>query len=187
MSRIPVLTAATAPAESQTFLEKSLANNGFLPNLIGVLAHAPAALETYMTVGAINGATSLTLQEREVVQLTAAERHGCDFCLAGHGALMLKKGGASRDAVQALQTGGASGDAKLDAVADFTRAVIATRGAVDDADYQAFLAHGYGARQALEIVLGVSLATLCNFANNLGETAVNPQLQAYLPHRAAAA
>lgn len=183
MSRIEVLDAASAPAESRAFVEKSLANNGFLPNLIGVLAHAPAALETYMTVGAINAATSLSLPEREVVQLAAAERHGCDFCLAGHGALMLKKGGAERAAVQALQTGGSSGDAKLDAVADFTRAVIATRGAVSDADYAAFTAHGYGPRQALEVVLGVSLATLCNFANNLGETQVNPQLQPYLPAR----
>jgi uncharacterized peroxidase-related enzyme len=181
MSRIPVLTPDSAPAESQAFVTKSLSNNGFLPNLIGVLAHAPAALETYMSVGTLNASTSLTLEEREVVQLAAAQRHGCDFCLAGHGAIMLKKAGRERAEVQALQTGQAIGDARLDAVADFTRAVIATRGAVPAADYEAFLAHGYGPRQALEIILGVSLATLCNFANNLAGTEVNPQLQPYLP------
>ncbi|WP_026354911.1 carboxymuconolactone decarboxylase family protein [Massilia niastensis] len=184
MSRISVLNLLNVPAESQAFVEKSQASNGFLPNLIGVLAHAPAALETYMKVGAINASTSLTLTEREVVQLAAAQGHGCDFCLAGHGAVMMKKAGAPRSVVQALQTGAESGDARLDAVAAFTRSVIATRGAVSDADYQAFLAHGYGPRQALEIVLGVSLATLCNFANNLGETEVNAELRPYLPHRA---
>jgi hypothetical protein len=31
------------------------------------------------------------------------------------------------------------------------------------------------------VVLGISLATLCNFANSLAGTPVNPQLQAYLP------
>jgi uncharacterized peroxidase-related enzyme len=181
MSRISVLTPDDAPAASQAFVAQSLANNGFVPNLIGVLAHAPAALETYMTVGAINARSSLDLAEREVVQLVAARQHGCDFCLAGHAAVMLKKAGRDRPTVKAIQAGGASGEARLDAVADFARAVIATRGDVSDADYQAFLGHGYGPQQALEVILGVSLATLCNFANSLAGTDVNRQLQPYLP------
>ena len=39
-------------------------------------------------------------------------------------------------------------------------------------------AENVGASQ-LEVVLGVSLATLCNFANNLGPPALNPQLAQY--------
>lgn len=181
MSRIPVLNTANAPEASQAFVAKALANNGFLPNLIGVLAHAPAALETYMTVGAINGRSSLSLVEREAVQLAAAHQHGCDFCLAGHGAVMLKKAGQTRESVKALQTGERSGDARLDAIADFARAVIASRGAVSDAEYRAFLQNDFTAQQALEVILGISLATLCNFANTLARTEVNPQLRPYLP------
>ena len=93
MSRLPLLDTTTAPEASQPFVQKALANNGFLPNLIGVLAHAPAALETYLTVGGINAKASLGLPEREVVQLTAAKVHGCDFCLAGHTAVGTKKAG----------------------------------------------------------------------------------------------
>ena len=33
----------------------------------------------------------------------------------------------------------------------------------------------------VDAVLGVSLATLCNFANNLALSPVNPELQAFLP------
>ncbi len=83
--------------------------------------------------------------------------------------------------VRALQTGTATGDAKFDAVASFASAVIARRGAVDDAELQAFLNAGYNQQQALEVVLGISLATLCNFANSLAGTPVNPQLTPYLP------
>jgi len=83
--------------------------------------------------------------------------------------------------VRALQHGRPTGDAKLDAVAAFATAVIATRGTVTDADYQAFLAAGYNEQQALEVVLGISLATLCNFSNSLAGTPVNPQLTPYLP------
>ncbi|WP_338760371.1 carboxymuconolactone decarboxylase family protein [Massilia sp. METH4] len=181
MSRLTLHTVDTAPEASRPFVEKALANNGFLPNLIGVLANSPQALEMYMTVSGINAKTSLTLAEREVVQITAARIHGCDFCVAGHTAVALKKAQLPTETVRALQQGQATGDAKLDAVADFAKAVIATRGAVDDAALQAFLAAGYNEQQSLEVVLGVALATLCNFANTLAGSAINPELQPYAP------
>ena len=181
MSRLILHTLDTAPADSRPYVEKAIANNGFLPNLIGVLANAPQALETYLTVSGINARTSLTLIEREVVQITAARIHGCDFCVAGHSAVALKKAGQPAEVVRALQAGADTGDAKLDAVARFAAAVIAHRGAVGDAELQAFIDAGYNQQQALEVVLGISLATLCNFANSLAGTPVNPQLQAYLP------
>jgi uncharacterized peroxidase-related enzyme len=180
-TRLTLHTQESAPADSRAFVDKAIAANGFLPNLIGVLANAPLALETYLTVGAINARASLTLAEREVVQITAARIHGCDFCVAGHSAVALKKAGQSAETVRALQTGAATGDARLDAVAAFAAAVIARRGAVGDDTFNAFIAAGYDQQQALEVVLGISLATLCNFANSLAGTPVNPQLAPYLP------
>ncbi|WP_312511401.1 carboxymuconolactone decarboxylase family protein [Massilia sp.] len=179
MSRLTLHTVDTAPEASRPFVEKALANNGFLPNLIGVLANSPQALQTYMTVSGINAETSLTLPEREVVQITAARIHGCDFCIAGHTAIALKKAQLPVDTVRALQQGQDTGDAKLDAVRVFSEAVIATRGNVAHEAYQAFLGAGYNEQQALEVVLGVSLATLCNFANSLAGSAINPQLQPF--------
>src|SRR4051812_45312111 len=140
MSRLTLQTVETAPEASQPFVAKSLANNGFVPNLIGVLANAPAALETYLTVSEINSRSSLSLAEREVVQLTAASIHGCDFCMAGHAAVAMKKAGQPAEAVRALHAGTATGNERLDAVAGFTKAVIGSRGAVDGSDYQAFIA-----------------------------------------------
>lgn len=179
MTRLTLHDARTAPEASRGFVEQAIAANGFLPNLIGILAGAPTALETYLSVGAINARTSLSLPEREVVQITAARLHGCDFCVAGHSALVLKKGGLGKAAVVALQHGQPTGDGRLDAIAAFAEAVIARRGAVDDATLREFLASGYSEQQALEVVLGVSLATLCNFANTLAGSPVNPQLEPY--------
>lgn len=181
MSRLPLLNLDTAPAASRPFLDRSLAANGFLPNLVAALANAPTALETYFTVGEINGRASLSLAEREVVQIVAASLHGCEFCVAGHSALALKKAGLDARAVVALQQRGLTGEPRLDALIAFTRAVIASRGAVGDGELQQFTEAGYGAAQALEVVLGVSLATLCNFANNLARNEINPQLQSFRP------
>ena len=61
MSRLTLHTVDSAPEASRPLVEKAVANNGFLPNLIGVLANAPTALETYMTVSGINARASLTL------------------------------------------------------------------------------------------------------------------------------
>lgn len=181
MTRLTLYTLDSAPPESRPRVERALAANGFLPNLIGVLAGAPVALETYQAVSEINGRASLPLAEREVVQIVAAREHGCEFCVAGHSALALNKAGLPRTAVVALQRGDATGNERLDALAAFAAAVIAKRGAVADQQLHAFLAAGFSQQQALEVVLGVSLATLCNFANVLAQSPVNTQLEPFRP------
>lgn len=179
MSRLPLRTIEDAPEEAKERLTAAEKNNGYLPNLLRVLANAPVALETYLTVGGINGRASLTLAEREAVQITAAATHGCGFCVAGHTAISYKKAGLDAGIVDALRARTKVADARLDAVARFTEAVIASRGAVSDEALAKFKAAGFNDQQALEVVLGVSLATLCNFANNLGQPPLNPQLEPY--------
>ena len=90
MSQFKIHTIESAPEAAQEALKAVKNANGFIPNLIGVLANAPTALETYRTVGGINGRNSLTATEREVVQITAAVVNGCGFCVAGHTKIALK-------------------------------------------------------------------------------------------------
>ncbi|WP_186194046.1 carboxymuconolactone decarboxylase family protein [Burkholderia gladioli] len=179
MARLPLHTVDTAPEASRPFLEKALAANGYLPNLVASLANAPAALETYLTVAGINGRSGLSLAERETVQITAAAIHGCGFCVAGHTAVALKKAQLPGEVVDAIRDQSTIADTRLDAVADFTRAVIATRGAVADDALADFHTAGFDDANALEVILGVSLATLCNFANNFARNELNSQLEAY--------
>ena len=63
--------------------------------------------------------------------------------------------------------------------AKFTLAVINTKGRVGDEALAEFLEAGYTQQNALDVVLGVSLASLCNYANNLANTPINPELQPY--------
>ena len=179
MPRLLLRAIEDAPEEAKPRLEAAEKNNGFLPNLVRLLANAPIALETYQTVSAINGRASLSLAEREAVQITAAATHGCGFCVAGHTAIADKKARLDAGVISALRDRTEVPDARLDAVARFTEAVIASRGAVSEAELAAFKAAGFDDQAALEVVLGVSLATLCNFANNLGQPDLNPQLAAY--------
>jgi len=179
MSRVTLHTLQSAPQAAKPFLENAQKTSGFIPNLLAVLANAPAALETYVTVSALNGKAELSLAEREVVQLVAATTHGCDFCVAGHTAVALNKAKLPDDVVSALREQGTVPEAKLETLAAFAREVIATRGKVSEQTFNDFKAAGYTEGNALEVILGVSLATLCNFANVFAGTPLNPELAKY--------
>ncbi len=179
MSRIVPHTVASAPAAAQPILERAENASGYLSNLLGTLAHAPNALEAYFTLGDLNARGTLRLAEREVVQLAAATRHGCTFCVAGHTALALNKAKLAPSIVTALREQQPLEDPRLEQLAAFTRAVIAHRGRVPEPEYQAFLAADFTPQQAFEVILGVALATLCNFANSFAETTLNPELSAH--------
>src|SRR5690606_5897513 len=103
MSRLTIQTLDTAHDDAKERLANVKKNNGFIPNLIGVLANAPTALETYQVVGAINGRNSLSAAEREVIQITAAANNGCGFCVAGHTAIARKKLAMPEDIIEALR------------------------------------------------------------------------------------
>lgn len=179
MTRLTVHTPESAAPEAKERLLAAQKANGFLPNLLGVLANAPTALETYQVVGAINSRTSLSPAEREVIQITAASRNGCAFCVAGHTKLSLKALKLDEKLVADLREIKALDDPKLNALARFTLALIDQRGQVSSEQLNEFLDAGYEEQQVLEAVLGVSLATLCNYANNVSQTLINPELQEF--------
>ena len=181
MARLPIHSIETAPEQAKERVQAILNANGFIPNLIGVLANSPEALAFYQEVGKLNSHTSLTPSEREVIQILSAKTNSCGFCLAGHTKLATLKKLLSDNALAAARAANpdAFDDKKLAASADFTLAVMANKGAVSDAQLQAFLDAGYTQQQSIEVVLGVALATLSNYTNNLAQTEINPELQAY--------
>ena len=176
---LPLRTTDDAPDGTKPALIAAEKSNGYLPNLLRILANAPVALETYLKVSVINSHCSLTVAEREAVQITAAAIHGCAYCVAGHSALAEEKAKLDKAVINQLREHTRVSDSKLDGVARFAEAVIASRGNVSDDELARFKNAGFTDHAALEVVLGVSLATLCNFANNLAHAPLNEELKAY--------
>ncbi|AOA59468.1 carboxymuconolactone decarboxylase family protein [Acinetobacter larvae] len=168
--------AATALQQRLTTAQQQ---NGFHSNLLGVLAYSAQALQSYQFLGEINAQSSLNVAQREVVQLVAATHNGCRFCVAGHSALAKHKAKMTAQSIQALRLRQSLADPALNALADFAGLVLQHKGAVATAQIEAFFAAGYSQQQALDVLLGLSLATLCNYANNLARTPLNSQLSAY--------
>ena len=98
--------------------------------------------------------------------------------MALHSTLALKEG-VSSDTVQALRVGGAPAESKLRALSDFSRLLVRDRGRVGEEDLRAFEAAGYSKAQALEVILGVAVSIVPNFAHHLTNCPVD---EAFKPH-----
>jgi alkylhydroperoxidase family enzyme len=61
----------------------------------------------------------------------------------------------------------------------FTLEVLETTGAVDDEQLAAFYRHGYTARNALEVVLGIGAYTMSTLANRMTRSPVDDRLAAF--------
>ncbi|MGD9582164.1 MAG: carboxymuconolactone decarboxylase family protein [Lysobacterales bacterium] len=171
-------TPESAPEAARPILEKARQQLGFVPNLYAGMANAPAVLEAYMALTGFFEKTSLSANEKQVVWLAVSVANGCEFCVAAHSMIAKKMFGVPADTVDALRSASDPANARLAALATFTRAVVSERGWVaGHPALSAFLAAGYTPQQALEVILGVTHKTLSNYANHLLETPINPQFE----------
>lgn len=173
----PIHTATDAPEKSRPLLAAAEKAFGFVPNMLGKMATAPALLEGYMTLSRIFDTSSLSPTERQIVLLATSFENGCDYCMAAHSVIAsMQKVDAG--IVDALRGGSPLADGKLEALRRFAAAVASTRGWPDPLVTKAFFAAGYGQQQALEVILGVGVKTLSNYSNHMTETPVDPAFAA---------
>ncbi len=178
MTMFPVHSTVTAPDEAKPILAKAQKKFGFVPNLIGVLAEAPAAAEAYLAVMEIFEKTSLSDAEKQTVLLSASHVNGCEYCMAAHSTVAsMKKVPAG--IIEALRSGTTLPDARLDALAELVRSVVVTRGWPTEDAKEGFYAAGYGTREYLEVILGVSVKTLSNYANHETGTPLDAAFETY--------
>lgn len=167
-----VHTLVDAPPASKPMLEEVQEKFDFIPNQMGVLSESPQALEAYMTLDRLMKATSFSEKERDVVLLAVSFENRCEYCMSGHSKLA-KDDGVPADVIESLRSGQPIRDAKLEALRGYTQELMQLRGHITRGTKQRFLDAGYGPKQALEIMLGITMKTLSNYANNLAHTPVD--------------
>jgi alkylhydroperoxidase family enzyme len=171
-------TKTSAPEASQPLLAQTEQSFGFVPNLHGVMAEAPALLEAYNRVWALVGETTLTPIEQHVVMQTANYENNCHYCVPGHTYLMGAIG-ASQDVIEALREGQPIADTKLETLRSFTREMIETRGHASEETLEAMVNAGYNRRQILEVIVGLAAKTLSNYTNAIAHTPIDAPVQRF--------
>lgn len=177
-SVFPDHSPESAPAAARPAMAAVTAKQGHLPAAVARLASSPELLNGFLKMSALFESTTLDPLSREVLIMTMATRNGCHICVAMHTAKLTALG-AEAGIIAALRDESPVPDERLEAVRQFTLAVIATSGAVDDGTLQSFLAHGYTSRNALEVVLGIGAYTMSTLANRMTGAPIDPQLASF--------
>lgn len=172
---LPAQTIESAEPKGQKLLEAAKANLGFIPNMYANMVNSPGLLEAYLTgYASFRNDSGFTPPEQEVVFLTISRENGCEYCVSAHSFLADKKSGLAPEITDAIRNGTPISDARLAALAEFTKVVSSTRGLPSSAAVNAFLAAGFSERHILEIVLALSVKTISNYANHLFHTPLDP-------------
>ncbi|MDA8621721.1 carboxymuconolactone decarboxylase family protein [Psychrosphaera sp.] len=178
MTKLTIQSLESAPSESKPLLQKSLDAYGMLPNLHGVLASAPSTLDAYQQMHELFVNTSFDAEELTVVWQGINVEHGCTYCVPAHTGIAHSMK-VSQDLINALRDEQPLPSKKLQALLDMTLEIVRERGRVSEESLKAFYDAGYGERQVLEIILGVSQKVISNYTNHIANTPVDAPFQQF--------
>lgn len=172
MTLFSPLDPADADGEARDILDAVTGKFGFVPNLVGNMAHAPKTAQAYLTLGELMGQTSFDTVEEQVILLAVSRYNECGYCVSAHSAISAMQQ-LPADVVDAIRSDMPIPDEKLEALRAFTTKVVDQRGWLSEDDVDAFLAAGYVKSQVLEVILGVAMKTISNYTNHIAGTALD--------------
>lgn len=177
MKNLNPLAIASAPEASRPILEQLQRQLGFVPNLMAVLAHSPAVLKAYKGVEAASAESSFNNKERQIILLTASVVNACRYCVASHSTVLKSLFRGDESVAHDIRDGQPLKDAKLNALVNFTREMVAERGFVSESTKQAFLQAGYTEVQMIEVVIGLAQKTISNYVDHLFPAPIDEAFQ----------
>jgi AhpD family alkylhydroperoxidase len=172
MREFTIHTAESAPSGSKEPLASLAQRIGFVPNLAGTMASSPTLIDGFVRLQGSLRSSTLTGLEREVVGLTVSFENACGWSMAAH-STFAKAQGASDEVLAALRSGNELPDARLEALHAFTRALLRSRGTVDDSDVEALRSAGFTTEQAFEVIAQAGFTSIANWAANLADPPVD--------------
>lgn len=170
-------TKDTAPEASRDTLDAIAKQYGFVPNLFGVLAESPTAVQAYAAINKALDQSGLSPVEQQVVTLIVSATNGCVYCVGAH-STVAQMVGMPEDILAALRNQRPLADRKLNALRTLVLSILHHRGWVSEDDLEQFVAAGYTQRHVLDVLTIVSLKTLSNYVNHIAHTPLDPQFSA---------
>ncbi|KWF37867.1 carboxymuconolactone decarboxylase family protein [Burkholderia pseudomultivorans] len=181
MSRYPVHTPESAPAQSRPVLARLRQTFGTIPNIAATMAGSPVLINGFIGLFEQVHSSSLTEPQIQTLLLTNAVTNASEWPAAFHTALALNAG-VSRADVDAIRHGALPGDAQLSALSALARTLIEKRGRVTEADRNRFADAGFSAEQILEVVAVVAASTITNYTAGVTRPPLEAPFDAFAWH-----
>jgi alkylhydroperoxidase family enzyme len=177
MTSYPIHTVESAPDASKPALAGLQQAFGLVPNLAATMANAPALVNSFVAVFGQFAGTSFTGAQRQALLLTNAVTNRCPWAVAFHSTMALKEG-APAAVVEAIRRREEPADPTFAALSAVTRQLIEQRGHLAREDEAAFLKAGFTPEQLFEVIAGLAVSTLANYAGNVASPPLEPPFQA---------
>ena len=176
MPEFTVHTLESAPEHSRKLLRGLVEQAGFVPNLAATMAESPKLLEAFLGLRSIAGTGSLDPVARELVAITVGVETDCDYCVAAHSTFALKLG-APQSLVDAVRSGAALDDPRLQALTRFARASVRRQEDVGQRA-QDLIAAGLSPAGILEVLVAIAVPMLAGSAARLAGVEVDGAFRA---------
>ena len=164
MTKIAVPTIDQVSENNQEIFSSLKKKLGFVPNLYAYFGHSETALGDYLQFQ--QRKSTLRAKDIEVINLVTSEYNGCTYCQAAHTAIG-KLIGFSDEQILEIRSGRATFDERLDALAQFTLAVVSNHGQVSEEAREEFFATGYTQTTLVDVVVAIGTKIISNYLHNI--------------------
>ncbi|UPK69835.1 carboxymuconolactone decarboxylase family protein [Chitinophaga filiformis] len=150
-----------SPANQAIFdtLKKKL---GKVPNSYAFMASSENGLANYLALS--NAKSSLTIREKEVINLIVSAINDCHYCVSAH-TVIGKLNGFTDEQILEIRRGNISFDAKLNALVQFVKEVTNKKGNASQQAIDNFFAAGYTNESLVDTLMIISERTFSNYLN----------------------
>jgi uncharacterized peroxidase-related enzyme len=166
MKPFKIYSVKDAQPPSDNLLKTVAEMLGFVPNIFAVIAESSPSLKAFIELNSQFAESSFDATSREIIQTAASVENKCVYCVAGH-TTFAEMQNVSSEIINAIRNNQPLQDKKLEALNQFTRTLIRTRGMISNNDVQQFLDVGYTPAHVIDVILGISLKTFSNIVNNV--------------------
>jgi len=185
-SRLATVNPAVAEGKAKVLLGTVKAKLGVVPNMVKIMANAPALLEGYLTFSGALAKGLLSASIREQLALAVSQANDCEYCLSAH-TYFARHVGLTPEQIESARDG-VSQDAKTQAALSLAENILAYHGAVSDEQLASAHEAGLTDAEIAEVVGHVALSTLTNYFNQLAQTEIDfprvPAISAASVHNA---
>ncbi|MDX1746064.1 MAG: carboxymuconolactone decarboxylase family protein [Halobacteriales archaeon] len=176
MERFDAFRTENTPEKSTSMVDDIESKYGFEPNLIKGIKRSPELLESYMNLSEAFDRTSLTPEEQQIVLLTVSRINECEYCTSVH-SVTAEQTDLKWESVEKIRNRESLENERHEALRTFTEHVVKSKGHVPHDVFTRFKSAGFDERNALDVIVGVTLKTLTNTTNHLIDTPLDEQFE----------
>ncbi|MDX1648021.1 MAG: carboxymuconolactone decarboxylase family protein [Longimicrobiales bacterium] len=176
MDRFDAFRTGNTPEESTSMVADIESKYGHEPNIIEGIKRSPQLLRSYVNLSEAFERTSLTPEEQQIVLLTVSRFNECEYCTSVH-SLTAEQTDLEWNTVERIRNRESLEDERHEALRTFTEHVVNNAGHVPHDVFTRFKSAGFDERNALDVIVGVTLKTLTNTSNHLMDTPLDEQFE----------